>query len=148
MYAQSYAVNAANISTENANAILAGKERNAHYVTTNARFPTATAMGTASMESALVSEAIKANFALILTALIQLVRATGSVSKEHVFARKAGRDWTVLRWIKMLFSVCQIAQDMGLSMLILRLARVMQGGLEKTVPKVKNILIHLVIFMF
>lgn len=136
VYVQYCAVNAVNTSMANANATPDGKARNAPCATTNAKYRTATAMDTASTENVLVLEGIKGSSVLKLTVHIPLVQVMGSVSKEHVSARRDGRDWTVPRWTRTRCSVCQIALDMATSTWIRKLALAMPGGRAKTVPKV------------
>lgn len=138
---QYYAVNEENISMANVSAILDGKAKNVLYGMTNVRSLIAMVTATVSMANALVSEATKASFALILTALIQLVPAMDSASKARVFARRAGKALTVQQWIRMLCNVFRTALDMAHSMLTPKPVLVTLVGLVMTVPKRSVILI-------
>lgn len=113
---------------ENASAILGGKERNVHCDMTNAKCLIVMVTGTALMENVPVCEVIKANSVETLTVHIQLVRATDSVSRVLVSAKRAGKGWTAQPWIKMRYSVYQIAQGTVPSTLIHKLAVVTYDG--------------------
>lgn len=136
MCVQYYVANVVNTSTENANAILAGKAKSAHSATTNVKFQTATATATASTENARASEDIKGSFALMLTALIRPAPPMASASKAPVSARRGGRAWIVRPWIRMRSNVSRTAPVTELSMSIRKLARVTPGGPGMTVLKV------------
>lgn len=63
MFVQYCVVKEENTSTVNVSVIQGGKAKNVTFVTMNVRFPTATDMGTAQMESACALEDSRANFA-------------------------------------------------------------------------------------
>lgn len=96
----------------------------------------ATATVTASTENAPASEGTRENSVQRLTASIRRAQDTASASKAVASARRDGKDWTVLLWIRMHCNVCLTALVTEHSMLIRRLARATLGGRATTALKV------------
>lgn len=120
----------------NANAILDGKAKNVHCVTMNAKYQIATGTGTALTENARASGVTRASSAARSTARTRRAPATASVSKDRVFARRAGREPIARQWTRTHCNAFRIVLGMGLLMWTHKLALVIQDGPERTVLKV------------
>lgn len=89
------------------------------------------------MVNAIACEVTRVNIARRSIVRIQRAPDTAFAPRVPVFVRKDGKEWIVVKWIKKLYSVSQIAVGMGISIWKLKLVCASPCGPVTIVPKVR-----------